>query len=101
MAAALLLLSLPARSPAEPHTYVVTIDKMKFGSAPAQLHRGDVIVWDNRDIFRHSATADNGSFDVDLPAGKKVRFVVTKPGVISFFCKYHPGMRGTLRIAPK
>jgi plastocyanin len=73
---------------------------MKFGAAPAVLHRGDTIIWVNRDMFRHSATAANRSFDVDLPAGKSARMVVKGSGSIAYLCKYHPGMRGVLRVKP-
>lgn len=98
--AAALLLANPL-SAAAPHTYTVVIDKMKFGAVPAGLHPGDVIVWDNRDIFRHSATAKDGSFNVDLPARTKAKTVVRKAGALPFFCKYHPGMKGMLNVAAK
>jgi len=95
--AALLLLAPPAV--AAPRTHVVVIDKMKFGALPADLKAGDTIVWDNRDMFRHTATAKDGSFNVDLPAGAKGKMVVRKSGSIAFICKFHPGMRGVLKVA--
>ena len=94
--AALLLPLSPAA--AAPRTHVLVIDKMKFGPVPQDLKAGDVIVWDNRDMFRHTATAKNGAFNVDLPAGAKGRTVLRTPGVITFTCKYHPGMRGVLKV---
>ena len=89
----------PAASPAS-RTHTILIDKMKFGQVAAALHPGDTIVWVNRDLFRHSATAANHSFDIDLPAGKSVRMTVKGTGAIAFVCKYHPGMRGVLRLQP-
>lgn len=91
-----LLPSAPAA--AASHTYTVVIDKMKFGAMPAEVRPGDIIVWDNRDMFRHSAT-DKGVFDIDLPAGKAVRMRVTKAGTFPFVCKYHPGMKAVLKVA--
>jgi plastocyanin len=91
-----LLSSAPAA--AAPRTYTIVIDKMKFGAVPADVHKGDIIVWDNRDMFRHSAT-DKGVFDIDLPAGKAVRMRATKTGTFAFVCKYHPGMKGVLKVA--
>jgi plastocyanin len=89
---------LPSAPAAEaPHTYTVVIDKMKFGALPAEIQQGDIIVWDNRDMFRHSAT-DKGVFDIDLPAGKSVRMRATKTGTFPFVCKYHPGMKGVLKV---
>jgi len=92
-----LLLSAQAAA-AAPRTYAVVIDKMKFGPLPAQLHKGDAIVWMNRDFLRHSATATDHSFNVDLPAGAKGRTVLTRSGATPFVCRYHPGMRGVLQV---
>jgi plastocyanin len=86
---------------AAPQTHMVVIDKMKFGPVPAQLHPGDTILWVNRDLFRHSATAANKSFDVDLPAGAQARMTIRASGTLAFACKYHPGMRGTLQVAAR
>ena len=95
--AAALLLANPL-SAAAPHTFTVVIDKMKFAPLPDVVHKGDIIIWDNRDMFRHSAT-DKGVFDIDLPAGKAVRMRVTKTGTFHFICKYHPGMKAVLKVA--
>ena len=83
---------------AVPRTYTVVIDKMKFGPVPAVLHKGDAIVWVNKDFLRHSATAKDHSFDVDLPAGARAKTVIGKTGAIAFVCRYHPGMHGTLEV---
>jgi len=95
--AALLLLTPQAE--AAPQKYVVVIDKMKFGPVPQRIKAGDTIVWINRDMFRHTATATNGAFNIDLPPGAKGQTVVRKAGVIPFICKYHPAMRGVLKVA--
>jgi plastocyanin len=97
--AASLLLSPPAA--AAPRTHVVVIDKMKFGPAPAGLRRGDRIVWINRDMFRHTATAANKSFDFDLPPASRRTVVVRSLGTVRFTCRYHPAMRGVLRVAAR
>ena len=79
-------------------TYRVVIQDMKFGPLPAAVKIGDAIEWVNRDIFRHTATARDGSFAIDLPAGKTGRSVMKHAGKIAFFCKYHPGMAGSLTV---
>ena len=94
--AALSLWLPPRAAVAAPRTHVVVIDKMKFGPAPNDVKVGDTILWDNRDMFRHTATGANGAFNVDLPAGAKGKTVIRRAGRIPFTCKYHPGMRGTL-----
>lgn len=88
-----------APAAAAPRTHVVVIDKMKFGAVPANLHRGDRIVWVNRDMFRHTATAADKSFDVDLPPSTKRVTIIRSAGTIKVVCKYHPGMRTTLKVS--
>jgi plastocyanin len=38
------------------------------GPAPEVLHVNDIVEWVNADIFQHTATAADGSFDVDVLA---------------------------------
>ena len=93
---ALVLLS--SHAAAAPHSYTIVIDKLKFGPAPAGLRKGDSIVWVNRDILRHSATATDHSFDVDLLPGRTGKTLLKKSGAVAFVCRYHPGMRGALQV---
>ena len=100
IACALAIATVPllvAAAPA-PRVHSIVIDKMKFGPAPAELRAGDTILWVNKDLFRHTATARDGSFNVDLPAGKSGRTVLKRSGTIAFYCIYHPGMTGTLTV---
>ena len=80
--------------------FTVTIAQMKFGPVPAAVHVGDTIVWQNNDILRHTATARDGSFNVDLPPGTSAKTVIGQAGSLAFFCKFHPGMTGTLVASP-
>ena len=83
-----------------PHkTYTVVIDKMKFGAVPSGLRAGDSILWVNRDFFRHTATAADRSFDIDLAAGKSGKTMLRKAGTIAVSCKFHPGMKVRLTVA--
>ncbi len=83
-----------------PRTYTITIADMAFGAAPAALRVGDTIEWVNADIFTHTATARDGSFDVTLPPKAHARIVLKRAGRIAFYCRYHPGMVGVLTVAP-
>ena len=98
IALAALLLSPPPAAAAS-RTHVIVINQMKFGAAPVGLRPGDRISWINRDLFRHTATAKDGSFDVDLLPGATAIVVVRKAGAISVICRYHPGMRTVLKVA--
>ena len=93
-------LVLPASvAPAAPRVHTVVMDKMKFGPVPARLRSGDTIVWVNRDMFKHTATARDKSFNVDLPPKASRKTVIKGSGTIAFYCVYHPGMKGTLNFA--
>lgn len=89
---------LAASKPAH-RTVTVVIDKLAFGPVPAGLRVGDTILWVNRDMFRHSVTA-SGHFNLDLAAGAAGRLNLGRAGAFPFTCKYHPGMKGTLKVNP-
>jgi plastocyanin len=67
-ASCLLSFALRSRS-AEPRVYIIEIHKLVFRPAPQGLRVNDIVGWTNLDIFRHTANATDGSFDIDLPAG--------------------------------
>ncbi len=96
-AVAALALLLPGNGP-PPRTHVVVNEQMHFGTVPGDIKVGDVVRWENRDLFRHSATARDRSFDVDLPAGASRTMVLRKAGAFAFYCKFHPGMTGTVTV---
>lgn len=79
------------------HDATIVIDKLAFGPIPPNLRVGDVVVWSNRDVFRHTATAPR-HFDIDLPPGATRRMRLGRAGRFAFLCKYHPGMKGVLTV---
>ena len=89
----------PGAAVAAPRTHTIIIDKMKFGSVPKNVHEGDVILWVNRDIFRHTATARDGNFNIVLAPSSRGKTVVKRGG--AFYCIYHSGMTGRLFVASK
>ena len=94
-------LAVPAAAPralAPPQTHTIAIERMRFGPVPSNLRAGDTIVWVNRDIFRHTATARDRSFNVDLAPGARGRTVIRHNGNVDFYCIFHPGMRGRLAV---
>jgi plastocyanin len=93
------LIATPVPVLAGGRTYTIVIKSMVFGPVPTSLRVGDAIEWINGDIFRHTATAADKSFDVDLAPDTRARTLLTKAGVVRFSCRYHPGMTGALRIA--
>lgn len=82
-------------APTAAATRVVLIDRMQYAPVPP-LKVGDVVTFVNKDLFRHTVTASNNSFDLDLVPGSKSSLRINSKGHASFYCKYHPGMRGTM-----
>lgn len=90
--------ALPMRAQAVRRRHVVIIDKMVFGAPPAGVRAGDTVTWTNRDIVRHTATARNGAFDLDLPPGASASAVMGRSGVVAYYCRFHPAMRGEISV---
>ena len=97
MAAAVAVAARPAAARSRTHTIVM--EKMKFGPSPEGLRVGDTVVWVNRDMVRHTATARNRSFDIDLARGASGRTVLRTAGAISYVCRFHPAMTGVLTVS--
>lgn len=101
LAAALVAFMAAAVASADPSAvHSIVVNHLAFGRAPDGLRVGDIIEWSNADIFRHTATATDGSFDIDLPPGAKGRTVLKREGAIHYFCRFHLGMKGALNVAP-
>ena len=72
---------------------------MHFGPAPAGLRAGDMILFVNRDIVAHTATARDHSFDVVVQPHQSGRVTLRHGGAIAFYCRFHPTMQGVLQVA--
>ena len=78
---------------------VVEIQKFKFAPKISTLKAGDTIVWVNRDIVAHTATAKDKSWDSGLiKPGDEWRMVVRDDTSLVYFCRYHPSMTARLDI---
>jgi|SRR5829696_10118895 len=88
------LLVCPAGLGAAPKraTHTVTIDGARFSPAELTVKTGDTIVWVNKDILAHTATAKEGAaFDSKvIQPGKSWRFVARKRGAFNYTCIFHP-----------
>lgn len=78
-------------------THTVEIRGMEFHPAELTVAPGDTVVWINRDIVPHTATAKAWGTDV-LSQGQSGRIVARRAGTIRYVCTLHPTMHGTLRI---
>jgi plastocyanin len=86
--------------PANAATIQVTIDKLVFSPVEVKAKVGDTVTWINKDIVVHTATA-GGDWDVMIPANESASLVLTKAGIVEYYCRFHPNMKGRIIITPK
>jgi plastocyanin len=94
--AAVVLMASAAAGPGKDHT--VTIENMQFNPQELTVHHGDRIVWVNKDLFPHTATAakvfDSGS----IAANGSWSYVAAKSGEYAYGCTFHPTMKAKLTV---
>lgn len=84
---------------AEPVTHTVKIDAVNYGPKSLTIQAGDTVVWINQDLFPHTVTAEDGSFDSgDIPGGKSWTYTFSEKGDVPYKCIYHKAMVGSLRV---
>jgi plastocyanin len=96
--AALALALLAACGASAAETHVVTIEDMKFSPAVLTVRRGDTVVWKNKDITPHTATAA-GRFDSRyIAGGQSWSWKADHAGRIDYVCIYHLGMKAAVVV---
>jgi plastocyanin len=90
----------PARSggaePARSH-HVVEIRQLRFQPPKLHVTPGDTVTWINRDIVPHTATAIDATWSSgELEEGGSWTWIVPADPTDTYYCEYHPGMRGAL-----
>lgn len=94
----------PSPSPTEvatPSARRIEVDILISGFQPADITtgRGSTIVWTNRDTVAHTVTVEDGRFGSGTVApGDSFEQRFEKIRSYSYFCKFHPEMKGTVAI---
>lgn len=77
----------------------IDIKDYAFQKPNIRIKIGTKVTWTNRDTVKHTATADDGTFDTGLLAqGESGSYVFTTPGTFGYYCIPHPSMRGTIIV---
>ena len=71
---------------------------MQFRPAALTVRHGDRVVWRNKDLVPHTATAAQRFDSQAIGAGGSWTYVAGKPGTLRYVCTFHPGMAATLTI---
>lgn len=77
----------------------VIIKDMKYSPDPVTIKKGEQVCWTNKDSMKHTATADDESFDIQLPgnSGPKCQ-TFDEAGEFPYFCEIHPRMKGKVIV---
>lgn len=83
----------------EPVEHTVIIEATSFRPATLAVRPGDTVIWQNDDMFPHTATSAAGGFDSGAiaPGGSWRHTVGQQRRDLAYVCVYHPTMRGVLR----
>lgn len=89
---------LAGAAPAWCATHTIVIDGMRFQPATLNVQRGDRVVWVNRDLVPHTATAA-GAFDSGpIAPGASRALTMTQAGRHDYVCTLHPTMKASLVV---
>lgn len=85
--------------PAKGAVHTVVIENMQYNPPELRVHRGERIVWVNKDLFPHTVTAAAHPFDSgSIAAGASWTYVAGKTGEYAYGCTFHPTMKGILKV---
>lgn len=84
---------------APPPARTVVIENVQFNPAALTVHRGERIVWVNKDLFPHTVTSPSLGVDSGSIAPQASwSFVPRKAGTYPYTCTFHPTMKATLTV---
>ena len=101
LAAAGLMCVLLAAPSAAGEIVRVAINDLAFSPADVTAKVGDTIEWVNSDYVDHTATDKGGAWDVAIAAGNTAQLALTSAGTFAYYCKFHPGMTGSIHVDAK
>jgi plastocyanin len=87
-------------APAHAATIQIVMENMVISPAEAAAKVGDTLELVNKDVLAHTATAKTGDFDVMMPPKQTATYVLKKAGTVDYYCRFHPNMKATIKIAP-
>ncbi len=93
----------PARNPPvayAPTSVAVTISQMKFQPDTLRVHKGDTVIFTNKDVVDHDVTElpDSAWTSGPLHPGDSWKWIADSTAY--YFCSIHVVMRGTVTVNP-
>jgi plastocyanin len=98
-AATTAILRVPSAEAAEARRVVIDIRAFKFDPRTVTVEPGDILVWKNRDIVPHTATANDRRWDSpSIETGGEWETTITESMAGGYTCRFHPSMDATLMV---
>jgi len=81
-------------------TKTVVIQGFSFHPAHITVTRGTKVTWINKDMTKHTATANNGAFDSGVlrPGQSYSHTFKTAGRTNNYHCEIHPSMMGSVTV---
>jgi plastocyanin len=80
-------------------THTIVMEGVAFKPETLTVQRGDSVVWLNKDVFPHTATAGDRTFDSgEIAPTKTWKLLAKKSGRFAYVCTLHPTMKGALIV---
>ncbi len=81
----------------KPQKHVVEIKDMKFVPDDVKVHKGDIVVWLNKDIVAHDVTEDNKAW-ASSPIASEASWQKEFTESASYYCSIHVVMKGKVTV---
>jgi plastocyanin len=89
----------PTGAPDRTEATQVRIQGFIFRPNELTVPVGTKVTWSNEDEILHTATASDGTFDLEMPEqGTSSSFVFTEAGTYEYACTRHASMTGVLVV---
>ena len=76
----------------------VSMEDSTFLPDPMEIMVGESIEWVNMDDVAHTVTFDELEVDEVVPPQGRTSVSFTEPGEFTYFCQFHPEMKGTIIV---
>ena len=88
----------PLQQLEEPKTHIVEIKQMKFEPAEVKVHKGDRVLWINKDITNHDVTELSTKAWASSPLSTGQSWSMTATKSEDYFCNLHQVMKGKITL---
>lgn len=89
--------SVEAQDIYKPQKHVIEIKDMKFQPDDLIVHKGDIVIWINKDIVAHDVTEDNKAW-ASSPLASEASWQKVFSESAAYYCSIHVVMKGKVTV---